>query len=84
MKRYISLSVVSLFLLLTSTFANAQCAMCVATVESNVSSGDSLVGAGLNAGILYLMGVPYLIFAVIGYSWYRSSRRDAKRKVRWT
>jgi hypothetical protein len=33
----------------------AQCAMCRATVESNVSSGESSIGAGLNKGILFLL-----------------------------
>ena len=47
--------------------AIAQCAMCRASVESNVSDGDTSVGAGLNMGILYLFVAPYLLMMVIGF-----------------
>lgn len=58
----------------------AQCAMCQATVESSMSEGAG-IGAGLNAGILYLAAFPYLVLGGIAYFWYRNSkkRRDAKR-----
>ena len=57
----------------------AQCAMCKATVTNNAKTGASKIGAGLNGGILYLMSFPYLIFAIIGYFWYRNSRKNGKR-----
>ena len=41
--------------------AYAQCAMCRASVENNVSNGDTSIGAGLNNGILYLVVMPYLM-----------------------
>lgn len=56
----------------------AQCAMCRASVESNVSDGDTSVGAGLNMGILYLFVAPYLLMMVIGFFWYRSAKRKRK------
>jgi hypothetical protein len=56
----------------------AQCAMCRASVESNVSDGDTSVGAGLNMGILYLFVAPYLLMMVIGFFWYRSAKRKKK------
>ncbi len=46
----------------------AQCAMCKAQVESNISDGSQNVGAGLNKGILFLMTVPYIILMVL--AWY--------------
>jgi hypothetical protein len=58
----------------------AQCAMCRATVENNVSNGETTIGAGLNAGILYLFAMPYLIAAVIGFLWYRAAK---KRKTKF-
>lgn len=63
-----------------STEAYSQCAMCRATVESNVGTGrghdhESDVGSGLNTGILYLMAVPYLLVATVGFLWYKSSRK---------
>lgn len=58
----------------------AQCAMCRATVESNVSSGESTIGAGLNNGILYLMGLPYLLLAVVAFAWYRYSKKQSAQR----
>lgn len=55
--------------------ASAQCAMCRASVENNVSNGDASIGAGLNNGILYLVVMPYLMAGIIGYLWYRSSKK---------
>lgn len=61
----------------------AQCAMCRASVENNVSNGDTSIGAGLNSGILYLFVMPYLLAAVIGYFWYKSSKKKkAKLSLR--
>jgi hypothetical protein len=57
----------------------AQCAMCRATLENNVSNGDTGIAAGINFGILYLFFTPYLAVAVIAYLWYRTSK-NATRK----
>ncbi len=58
----------------------AQCAMCKATVEN--SENSEVFGAGLNAGILYLMSVPYILFAVIAFLWYRNSKRNKEKRER--
>lgn len=42
-------------------FANAQCAMCRAVVES----GGESQAEGLNSGILYLMVFPYLLVGAL-------------------
>ena len=55
--------------------AAGQCAMCRASVENNVSNGDTSIGAGLNSGILYLVVMPYLMAGIIGFLWYRSSKK---------
>jgi hypothetical protein len=61
----------------------AQCAMCRASVENNVSNGDTSIGAGLNNGILYLFVMPYLMAAIIGFFWYRAAKkRKAKLSIR--
>lgn len=57
----------------------AQCAMCRASVENNVSNGDTSIGAGLNSGILYLFVMPYLLAAIIGYLWYRSAKKKRSK-----
>lgn len=61
----------------------AQCAMCRASVENNVSNGDTSIGAGLNSGILYLFVMPYLLAAIIGYLWFKSAKKKkAKLSLR--
>ena len=59
----------------------AQCAMCRASVENNVSNGDTSIGAGLNNGILYLFVMPYLIALVIGILWYRAAKKRKSKLV---
>jgi len=53
--------------------ASAQCAMCKAAQNS---SGFSY--RGLNMGILYLMAIPYIAFSVLGYFWYKASKKQRK------
>lgn len=63
-----------LSLILVSAESYAQCAMCTATVESNLKSGGT-AGSGLNGGIMYLLAVPYLAMAAIGILWYKKYRK---------
>ena len=61
---------------------NAQCAMCKAAVESNVANDPSVKRAkGLNTGIIYMASIPYLLFGLMGYMWYRSSKKETKHKL---
>jgi hypothetical protein len=43
----------------------AQCSMCKQVAESSLASGSNNIAAGLNNGILYLMGFPYLLLMAI-------------------
>ena len=65
-----------LLLLLLPGFAEAQCAMCRAVLESDA---DQSAAKGINDGILYLMVFPYLLIGGVGYFIYRS-RRKSKRE----
>lgn len=67
------------FMILATAGSFAQCAMCRATIENNVSNGDVGIGASLNFGILYLFVMPYLAIGVVGYLWYRNSKANAKK-----
>ena len=78
-KKYIIFFWFLIFQVMQISSAWAQCAMCRATVESNVSDGGNLA-AGLNAGILYLAVMPYLIFAGIVYFWFKSSKKYHAQK----
>ena len=70
----------SLFLI-TSIGVFAQCAMCATQLENNVSNGDPGIAAGINMGILYLLSMPYLIILVLGFLWYKSSRKNANTQL---
>lgn len=59
------------FLLLSVFYSfttNAQCAMCRAAIESE---GDTAKAQAVNDGIVYLMAIPYLLVAAVGYAVYR-------------
>jgi hypothetical protein len=65
-----TLKTLSLFgiFLLSTVASTAQCAMCRAVIESDVAENGAQVSAGINNGILYLMGFPYLlIFGFLAY-----------------
>ena len=68
-------------LLIVAPDLMAQCAMCRGTVESTVSNGRSVIASELNFGILYLLVIPYLIVATIGYLWYRNSKQEHGRRI---
>lgn len=53
----------------------AQCPMCRMAAESNLDHGGT-AGQGLNNGILYMLMLPYLLVAIIGYTWYRNRKTD--------
>lgn len=53
----------------------AQCPMCRMSAESNLKGGGT-AGKGLNAGILYMLSMPYLLVFSIGYIWWRNRRHQ--------
>ncbi len=54
----------------------AQCSMCKAVLESNLESGESSLGKGINDGIAYLIVFPYLLIGTIGYFMYRHYKKN--------
>ena len=60
------------------TDAQAQCAMCRAALESEESGVQA---EAVNDGIVYLMAIPYILVATIGYAVYRlkyGKKKEAK------
>lgn len=45
--------------------------MCKIAAESNLDNGGS-AGAGLNTGILFMLSMPYLIVACLGFIWFKN------------
>lgn len=64
MKRIVFFLMFGLFSLL----GNAQCSMCRAQLES---MEDGTMAEGINDGIVFLMAVPYIIVAIIGFIIYK-------------
>ena len=71
-------------LLLLSFNASAQCAMCRASLENNVSNGNIGIAAGINFGILYLFAAPYTVIALIAFFWYRTSKSNSRNDLKRT
>jgi len=55
---------------LTDLFS--QCAMCRAVLETQE---DQSISAGLNDGIMYLMAIPYILVAVMGFILYKKFKK---------
>ena len=66
MKRKVIFLLFSLFFFVRTT---AQCAMCRAVLESGE---DQSAAEGINDGIMFLMAIPYILVAAIGYYVYRT------------
>ncbi|UZO81196.1 hypothetical protein NBT05_01675 [Aquimarina sp. ERC-38] len=76
MKSSIIKSLVSMFffMLFNTQRTYSQCAMCRAVLEN----GDKQeVAQGINNGILYLMIIPYVLIAIVGYAIYKSRKKKA-------
>ena len=76
---FISLAVITLVIICTVDIS-AQCPMCRMSAESNLQDGGT-AGKGLNAGILYMLGMPYLLVATLGYIWYRNKKSEKDDEV---
>jgi len=57
-----------LFSFFFSLSASAQCAMCRAALES---SGNKTKVEAVNDGIVFLMAIPYILVAVVGFVIYK-------------
>ena len=69
---------VALILFVFALFAfdlNAQCSMWGAVAESAQKNGSEMA-EGLNAGILYLMGIPYILILGTGVLLFRRLNRN--------
>lgn len=73
MNRALALLALAL-LTLSASDVEAQCVMCKAVAENSAEDGS--LGRGLNAGILYLMGIPYAIMAFFAWFVFRK-RKEA-------
>jgi hypothetical protein len=79
MKPYIVrlLLAVALFVIAPAavTPVQAQCPMCRMSAESNLENGGT-AGRGLNAGILYMLALPYVLVGAVGIWWWKNRNRE--------
>ena len=66
---------IATLLILVVLDSQAQCSMCSAVVESSQKSGSEFA-EGLNAGILYLMGIPYALLVFMGILLFRKLNQN--------
>ncbi len=67
-----------MYLLLTLIIpfsSKAQCAMCRAALQGD---GKKLQAEAVNDGIIYLMIIPYILVAAVGYYVYQSRKKRVK------
>ncbi len=72
--QFIRLSALLFLLAGSAAPVSAQCPMCRMSAESNLKNGGT-DGRGLNAGIMYMLLLPYLTAASIGFWWWYN-RKD--------
>jgi len=72
MKRFLLLLILSITLAVFAAPASAQCSICTRTAAQ---MGEK-PAKGLNAGILYLVLVPFTTVGIIGYRWWRNNKAN--------
>ena len=72
--------VISIFILLAICLISnellAQCPMCKIAAESNMKAGGT-AGRGLNAGILYMLVLPYMMVSIMAYIWWKNRKKES-------
>lgn len=79
-KRIFPVLALILLLVAVTTALYAQCPMCKMTAESNMKDGGT-AGLGLNAGILYMLAMPYVLLGTFAWLWWRNKRKRQEFEV---
>jgi len=72
MKKWVVAFFFLFIFLITNNVVLAQCSICTKTAQQ-MGEGPA---SGLNAGIIYLAAMPFLVFGYITYRWWKSNRDD--------
>lgn len=72
MKKHLILVLIAILAL--ADFSSGQCVMCKAVGEQSATQGD--LGRGLNAGIVFLMIVPYILLTIGGIIIYKRFNKE--------
>lgn len=75
-RKHLKEFLVTVFLLVVCTVQSvAQCSMCRAVVESDISGK----GSGINNGIVYLMAFPYVLIIGVAFGLFYKLRKDQRQ-----
>jgi hypothetical protein len=66
-----------LLVILEPSVSFGQCAMCKAQAEQSIEQG-STTARWINAGILYMLFIPYIAVGLIFWRWYRGYKTEQK------
>lgn len=80
MKNLLKYTLVIAFVIGTIVLLDAQCPMCKMSAESNLKNGGT-EGNSLNAGILYLLALPYTAILIFATIWYRNKKKEEAEKA---
>ena len=75
------LILVLILFIVNSSLTMAQCAMCRATVGSNLSEGRGVIGTGINDGILLMLVFTYLSIPTLIFVWFRAAKKEMRLKL---
>jgi hypothetical protein len=76
------LLLVAILFIANCSMTMAQCAMCRATVGSNLSEGRGVIGTGINDGILLMLAFTYLSIPTLIFVWYRTAKKEMRLKMK--
>ncbi|MCS6991211.1 MAG: hypothetical protein NZL95_05050 [Chitinophagales bacterium] len=77
MKRWWQALCLGAFLSTAALPASAACPLCKAKADATAAENRE-EGKSLNAGIMYLLVMPYLLAGAIGYWWYVNQQKQKK------
>ncbi|MBN09592.1 MAG: hypothetical protein CMC79_04395 [Flavobacteriaceae bacterium] len=63
---------ITIIVTISFDFLHAQCSMCRAVLESEEGQQTA---EGINNGIVYLMAIPYILVALVGWRIYKIYKR---------
>jgi len=71
---FVAFSLLFVLQVVLPSSATAQCAMCSLNAENSTQHGNTQ-GKGLNNGIFFLLGAPFLIGTGVAILWYTKFRK---------
>ena len=77
---YIILSIIVLSFI--SMDVDAQCAMCKAVAESATDEHGNHSAGGINTGIIYMMGIPYLLLGFMALVFFQDRIKSFWKEFR--